>query len=131
MAKFQSIKIPAEAKAQLTAIRENLSRRLGSGVSIAQATVAAIETLYRIQNDPDLAITSRRQLAELGHKLAADLNDRNAAAVCGAVRELTGLDAEIERSADGRYYTIRADGRAVILADSAADLSARAEATFQ
>lgn len=130
MPKFQTIKIPAEAKGRLDEIRANLARRLGSGVSIAQATVAAIETLHRIQNDPDLAITSRRQLSELARRISDELSERNAAAVCGAVRELTGLDATVEKSEDGRFYTIRANGGAVILTDSAADLAGRAIVTM-
>lgn len=124
MAKFTTLRIPADAKARLDAIRDNLASKLGGSVSIAQATVASIDTLYRIQFDDDLAITSRKSLVKVARKIADDLNERNAAAVCGAVRELSGVEPEIEISADGRFYTIRAGDKAVILADSAFDLPA-------
>ena len=124
--KFTTIKIPAEAKARLDAIREHLAERLGTTVSVAQATVAAIDTLHRLQSDPDFAITKKSVLAEFGRKIADECNARNAAAVCGAVRALTGIEPEMEVSADGRTYTIRADGHSVMLADSAFDLAGQA-----
>ena len=57
MSAFTTVKIPAQCRAQLAEIRDNLARGMGGNVSvsIAQATVAAIDTLHRIQNDPDLA----------------------------------------------------------------------------
>lgn len=126
--KFTTIKIPTEAKARLDAIRDNLARRLGSSVSVAQATVAAIDTLHRLQSDDDFAITSKRALAEFGRKIADECNARNAAAVCGAVRELTGIEPETEVSADGRFYTIRANGKSVIMDATIVDLAGQGAA---
>ena len=123
MSAFTTVRIPLEAKARLDALQAHLAGRLGTRVSQAQATVAAIDMLHKLQLDDDLAITSRKQLANLARKIADDCNRRNAAAVCGAVRELTGIEPEMEVSADGKTYTIRADGKAVILADSVLDLA--------
>ena len=128
MPKFSTVKIPADARERLLEIRDHLARRLGGSVSVAQATVASIDTLHRIQNDPDLALTSRKRLVAMARKIADDMNERNADAVCGAVRELTGIEPEIERSANGRYYTIRANGKSVMLADPEFDLPAQLQA---
>ena len=119
---FRTIKITSAAHAQLDEIRTHLARRLGAGVSLAQAATAAIETLHRIQLDPDIAITNRATLAELGRQIADRCNANNARAVVGAVTELTGIEPELEVSPDGKYYTIRHGGKAIQLADSVMDL---------
>ena len=123
MAKFITCKIPAEARGKLDDIRNNLARRLGTNISVAQATGAAIDTLHRIQNDPDLAITSRKTLDELTHRIADNMNERIATAVAAAVKDLTGIEAVAERSPSGRAFTVRAGDRKIIFADSAVDLA--------
>ena len=128
MPKFSTIKIPGEARERLEAIQAHLAARLSTSVSLAQATVAAIDTLYRLQLDPDFAITSKRTLAEFGRKIADECNARNTAAVCNAIRELTGIEPETEVSADGRFYTIRANGKAVIMDATIVDLAGQGAA---
>ena len=125
MSAFTTVKIPAQSRAQLAEIRDNLARGLGGNVSvsIAQATVAAIDTLHRIQNDPDLAITSRKTLDELAHRIASDMNERIATAVAAAVTDLTGIEAIAERSPSGRAFTVRAGEKTIVLADNAVDLA--------
>ena len=123
MPKFVSLKIPAAARAQLDDIRENLGRRLGGPVSAAQAVGAAINTLHRIQNDPDLAITSKKTRDELAHRIADDVNERIATAVAAAVTDLTGVEAVAERSPSGRAFTVHAGDRKIIFADNAVDFS--------
>ena len=123
MPKFVSLKIPAAAREQLDDIRENLGRRLGGPVSAAQAVGAAIDTLHRIQNNPDLAITSKKTLDELAHRIADDTNERIATAVAAAVTDLTGVEAVAERSPSGRAFTVKAGDKKIILADNAVDLA--------
>ena len=123
MAKFATIKIPTDAKERLGEIRDNLASRLGGTVSLAQATVAAIDTLYRIQNDPNLAISNRKTLDELAHRIASDVNERIATAVAAAVTDLTGIEAIAERSPSGRAFTVRVGEKEIIFADTAVDLA--------
>ena len=123
MSKFVSLKIPVAARAQLDDIRENLGSRLGGTVSAAQAVGAAIDMLHGIQNDPDLAITSRKTLDELAHRIAADMNERLATGVASAVKDLTGIEAVAERSPSGRAFTVRAGEKTIVFADNAVDLA--------
>ena len=121
--KFSTVRIPAAVRSQLFKIRDHLAGQLGSTVSMAQATVATIETTYRLFFDPDLAIVSRKDMAGLARRISDECNARNAVVVCGAVSHLTGAEAEIERSDDGRHYTITAGNFSAMLADSAFDLA--------
>ena len=123
MPKFVSLKIPVAAREQLDNIRENLSRRLGAPMSAAQAVGAAIDTLHRIQNDPDLAITSKKTLDEVTHRITDDVNERIATAVAAAVTDLTGIKAIAERSPSGRAFTVKAGDKKIIFADNAVDFA--------
>ena len=123
MPKFVSLKIPVAARAQIDDIRENLGRRLGGTVSAAQAVGSAIDMLHRIQNDPDLAITSRKTLDKLAHRIADDTNERIATAVAAAVTDLTGVEAVAERSPSGRAFTVRAGEKTIVFADNSVDLT--------
>ncbi len=123
MAKFATVKIPTDARERLVEIRDNLARRLGGTVSLAQATTAAIDTLHKIQNDPNFAITNRKTLDELAHRIASDVNERIATAVAAAVTDLTGIEAVAERAPSGRAFTVVAGEKKVIFADTAVDLA--------
>ena len=123
MPKFVSLRIPTTAREQLDNIRENLGRRLGGPVSAAKAVGAAIDTLHRIQNDPDLAITSKKALAEVAHRITDDVNERIATAVAAAVTDLTGIEAIAERSPSGRAFTVKAGDKKIIFADNAVDFA--------
>ena len=124
MGKFSTIRISNEAKARLAEVREHLATQAGTPVSPPTALAVSIDMMHRIQTDNDLAILSRKQMLGVAHRIGTVLNKRNAEAVCALVRELTGIEPEIVASHDGRTYTIRLDGKAVVLADAAGDLPA-------